>query len=254
VVLVAAIARIFSRSMVRRALSAERPWDTEAERGRMEKEGARLRREIVTGRSARDGRPISVSPAPYLDAERCERLAGRTPAEDPRVRATVERRRQTGRAAYDTARAVYLGRCPELAHKLLHLLRRDGAGVTPEREFVWRHVRLAEGSADPEVAIHAALRSLAEAGKGRRVRSRKSGEVFVAATEPLDETGYRRALNGLIREASTGIIASYVRVTHQPRAYSPECVEEEFSEVPRHPGPKQRVVLCRAAKGCAPPT
>ena len=210
VAVVVAIARIFSRSMVRRALCAERPWDTEAERGRMEKEGARLRREIVAGRNARDGEPIPATPAAELDAARHERLAGRTSAEDPRLRASVERRRETGRAAYDTARAVYLRRCPELEHKLLHLLRPDGAGVTHEREFVSRHVGLAEGSADPEVAILAALRSLAEAGKVRRVRSRKTGEAFVAATGPLDETGYRRALNGLIRDERCGIVNPWV--------------------------------------------
>jgi hypothetical protein len=207
VVLVAAIARIFSRSMVRRALSAERPWDTEAERARMEKEGARMRREMVAARKARGGKPFAVTSAAELDAERLGRMA--SPAEDPKVRAAVERRRETGRAAYDTARAIYLGRCPELAHKLLHLLRRDGDGVAPEREFVSRHVRLAEGAADPEGAILAALRSLAEAGKVRRVRSRKSGEVFVAATEPLDETGYRRSLNGLIHDPACGIVSPW---------------------------------------------
>jgi len=210
VVLVAAIARIFSRSMVRRALSAERPWDTEAERGRMEKAGARLRHEIVAGRKSRGGRPAEPTPAAALDAERRERRTGAASfTADPGLRRSIERRRKSGRAAYDTARAVYVQRCPELAHKLLHLLRRDGAGVTPEREFVSRHVRLAEGAADPEGAILAALRSLAEAGKVRRVRSRKSGEVFVAATEPLDETGYRRALNDLIRDARCGIVSPW---------------------------------------------
>ena len=204
VVLVAAIARIYSRSMVRRALSAERPWDTEAERGRMEKAGARLRHEIVAGRKSRGGRPAEPTPAAALG-----RGCDASFTADPGLRRSIERRRKSGRAAYDTARAVYVQRCPELAHKLLHLLRHDGAGVIPEREFVSRHVRLAEGAADPEGAILAALRSLAEAGKVRRVRSRKSGEVFVAATEPLDETGYRRALNGLIREERCGIVSPW---------------------------------------------
>jgi hypothetical protein len=212
VVLVAAIARIFSRSMVRRALSAERPWDTEAERTRMEKAGARLRYEIVARRKSRGGRPAEPTPAATLDASeaRRKRRAGAASfTADPGLRRSIERRRKSGRAAYDTARAVYVQRCPELAHKLLHLLRRDCDGVTNERDFVSRHVRLADGAADPEGAILAALRSLAEAGKVRRVRSRKTGEVFVAATEPLDETGYRRALNGLIRDESCGIVSPW---------------------------------------------
>jgi len=202
VAVVVAIAQIFSRSMVRRALASERPWDTRAERGRMVKEGTRLRQEIVAARKAWGGKKVPAVPAAELDADRLRRLA--PPAEDPGLRASVERRRESGRAAYDTARAVYLQRCPDLEHKLLHLLRRDGA--QPETDFVSRHLKLAECSADPEAAVGAALRSLAEGGKVRRVRSRKSGEVFVAATESLDETGYRRALNGLIRDERCGII------------------------------------------------
>jgi len=117
----------------------------------MEKEGVRLRRGIIGGRKARGGTPVEVTPADAIDAGevRRERLADEAASftSDPKLRASIERRRKKGRAAYDTARALYLQRCPELAHKLLHLLRRDGAGVTLEGEFVSRHVRLAEGSA-----------------------------------------------------------------------------------------------------------
>jgi len=198
------VARYFSRMIVRRTLAAERPWDAKAERGRMEKAGARLRREIIAGRKARCGKPVPVVPAAELDADRGRRLA--PPKEDPKLRPTIERRRKSGRAAYDTARAVYLQRCPDLEHKLLHILRRDGA--VPEREFVSRRRNLAgdAGEAAPEVAVRAALRALAEAGKVRRVRSQKTGEVFLAATEPLDETGYRRSLNGLVRDERYGIV------------------------------------------------
>ena len=198
------IAGIFRREILRRSLDAERPWDTKAERTRMEKAGARLRREIVADRKGRGGNPVPVTPATTLDAERRERTA--PPEEDPKLRGSIERRRKSGRAAYDTARAVYLQRCPELEYKLLHLLRRDGA--QPEAEFVSGRRGLASdaSSANPQAAVRGALRALAEAGKIKRVRSRKTGQVFVAATEPLDETGYRRSLNGLIREASYGIV------------------------------------------------
>ena len=38
------------------------------------------------------------------------------------------------------------------------------------------------------------------------MRSQKTGEVFLTATEPLDETGYRRSLNALIRDERHGIV------------------------------------------------
>ena len=204
VAVAAAFARLFARGMVDRALAAERPWDTGAERDRMEEAGRRLRREMLAGREARGGRPPAVVPATALDAERRERLAA---CDDPKLRRNVARRLKSGRAAYDTARAVYLQRCPELEHKLLHLLRRDGdGGGVPEREFVSRRRNLALAAEDPAAAVRGALRSLAEAGKVRRVRSSRTGEVFLAATEPLDETGYRRSLNGLIRDERFGIV------------------------------------------------
>lgn len=203
VVVALAVARIFSRVMVWRALAAERPWGSKAERGRMEKAGARLRREIVAGRKARGGGPAEATPAAELDAELLADEAASFTS-DPELRRSVDRRRRSGQAAYDTARAVYLQRCPELAHKLLHLLRRDGA--QPAREFVSHRRDLAAHADSPEVAVRAALRTLAQAGKVRRIRSQKTGEVFLAATEPFDETGYRRSLNGLIRDRSYGIV------------------------------------------------
>ncbi len=203
------IAGIYRREMVRRALAAQRPWDSKAERGRMQATGRRLRSEIAVARKARRGDPVSVTPAAALDGERQERLA--PDAEDPQLRRSVERRLKSGRAAYDTARAVYLQRCPELTHKLLHLLRRDGA--QPEREFVSRRRDLAAHADSPETAVRAALRTLARAGKVRRIRSQKTGEVFLAATEPLDGTGYRRSLNGLIRDRGHGIVNPWADTT-----------------------------------------
>lgn len=201
--LVHIIARYFSRKMVRRALAAEWPWDSKAERNRMEKAGRRIRSEIIAARKVRAGEPLVVKAARKLDAERHERIHSESAVEYSKLRSSIEGRRNSGRASYDTACAVYLQRCPELEHKLLHLLRRDG--VKAEAEFLSRHSNLAAEATNPEGALRAALQQLAESGKVRRVRSQKTGEVFLTATEPLDASGYRRSLNGLIRDERFGI-------------------------------------------------
>ena len=54
------IARYFSRKMVRRALDAETPWDSKAERNRMVKRGMKLREEIARDRRNRYGKPIGL--------------------------------------------------------------------------------------------------------------------------------------------------------------------------------------------------
>ena len=208
-VAVVLIARFFSRMIVRRALAAQRPWDSKAERERLARAGQRLRQEILAARKARGGEPLTIPSARELDAARELSREGATSrwTDDATLRSSIERRQKSGRAAYDTARAVYLRHCPELEHKLLHLLRRDGAA--PERELLSRRQDLASFASeatDPEAALRSALRSLAEAGKVRRMRSSKTGEIFLAATELLDETGYRRSLNGLIRDARFGIV------------------------------------------------
>lgn len=132
-----------------------------------------------------------------------ERLASGAVVDHPKLRRSIEQRTKSDRAAYDTARAVYLQRCPELEHKLLHLLQRGG--VQAEAGFLSRHTDLAAEATNPEGVLRAALRSLAEGGKVRRVRSSKTGEVFLIAIESLDETSYRRSLNGLIRDERLGI-------------------------------------------------
>jgi hypothetical protein len=176
---------------------------TKAERRRIEANRERLRAGFVARR--RKGEELVVRPAREIDAGWEEgRRAHWT--EDAELRRRTERACRSGRAAYDTARAVYLGRLPTLAHRLLHLLRREG-GAVREREFVSRHAKLAgAGAPAPEAVLKKALRELAGAGKVRRLLSRKTGEVFVAAAEPLDEEGLRRSLNGLIRDGRFGIV------------------------------------------------
>jgi hypothetical protein len=51
------------------------------------------------------------------------------------------------------------------------------------------------------------------------VRSARTGEVFLAATEPLDERGFRRSLNALIRDERFGIV--------NPWAYTPGAVRAD---------------------------
>ena len=197
-------ARYFFTKIAHRALAAELPWDSKAERRRSANTSRRIRSEIVTARKARAGEPLVVKAAGELDAERYERSGGESATEHAKLRSSIEGHQKSGRASYDTARAVYLQRCPELEHKLLHLLRRDG--VKAEGKFLSRHSNLAAEATNPEGALRAALRTLGESGKVRRVRSHKTGEVFLTATEPLDETGYRRSLNGLIRDERYGIV------------------------------------------------
>jgi len=166
-----------------------------------------------------------VKSARELDAER---EAAREPhwTEDERLGRCVERRRESGRAAYDTVRALYLQLCPGLERKLLHLLRRDGP--KPEAEFLSRHRALAEGATDPEDAARAALQRLDEAGKVRRVKSRKTGEVFLAAAEPLDEPRHRRSLGRLIRDERFGIVNPWSATRGVPA----EGEEAEWREGP----------------------
>lgn len=203
VTVVRLIARYMSRKMVRQALDAEWPWDSKAERGRMVQAGRRIRSEIIAARKARAGEPLTVPTARELDEGRQARKAAAEGSEDPKLHSSIEERRKSGRASYDAARAVYLQRCPELEHKLLHILRRDG--VKAEARFLSRHSNLVAEATNPKGTLRAALAQLAASGKVRRVRSHKTGEVFFTATEGLDASGYRRSLNGLIRDERFGI-------------------------------------------------
>lgn len=194
--------------------------ETKAERRRIEANRKRLRAEFVARR--RRGEELVVRPAREIDAAREEEREAHW-TEDAELRRRTERARKSGRASYDTARAVYLRQLPSLAHRLLHLLRREG-GAIREREFVSRHAKLAGArAAEPETALLAALRELTDAGKARRLRSRKIGEVFVAATETLDEARFRRGLNGLIRDPAFGIVSPWA----EAGGVEPEGEEDE---------------------------
>ena len=193
---------------------------TKAERRRIEANRKRLRAEFVARR--RCGEELVVRPAREIDDSW---TASREPhwTEDAEFGRRTERARRSGRTSYDTARAVYLRQLPSLTHRLLHLLRREG-GAIREQEFVSRHAKLAcARAAEPEAVLLGALRELTDAGKVRRLRSRKTGEVFVAATEPLDEVRFRRSLNGLIRDEKFGIVNPWTEAD----GVEPEGEEDE---------------------------
>lgn len=176
--------------------------DTKAERRRIAANRRRLRAEFVSRR--RRGEDLAVRPAREIGATLEETREAHWTKEEG-LRRSMEQACRSGRTAYDTARAVYLDRLPTLSHRLLHLLRREG-GAVREREFVCRRAKLAgAGEAAPEAALRTALRELADAEKVMRLRSRATGEVFLAATEPLDGRRFRRSLNSLIRDPRFGI-------------------------------------------------
>jgi len=200
--------------------------ETRAEHRRIEANRRRMRAEFVARR--RCGEELVVRPAREIHAGRAREAHW---TDDPELRSRLERARSSGRAAYDTARAVYLQRLPTLAHRLLHLLRREGGAIL-EEEFVSRHAKLAGPQVpEPEAAVRTALRELADAGKVRRLRSRATGEVFLTTTQPLDEGSFRRSLNGLIHDARYGIVNPWTEVS----GVEPEGGEDEGALLDRDP-------------------
>jgi hypothetical protein len=100
--------------------------------------------------------------------EQCCTAAAQTARRERESRDTVSpqiRRRIERQAAWRTAKAHYVASLPTLSHKILHLLKRDGART--EASFV----ALAEEYPLPEKAVKEALAELGEAAKIRRVRS-----------------------------------------------------------------------------------
>lgn len=123
--------------------------------------------------------------------------------EDPGLRRRINAQLRTGRAAYNTARVVYLASLPTLAHKMLHLLGRDG------RDSRERFLALASAEAggweDPWALLDGAIRALGEAGKIRRLRSRTTGAIHLEATEEFDEAAFAGSLRRIIRSGRHGI-------------------------------------------------
>jgi hypothetical protein len=116
--------------------------------------------------------------------------------EDPGLRRRIDAQLRTGRAARNTARAIYVTSLPTLAHKVLHLLRR--AGRRPQERFVALARAHDPGSGCPEELLEEAVRQLGEAGKVRRMKSRKTGRIYLEATKGLDVSSYERDLGRIV--------------------------------------------------------
>ena len=135
--------------------------------------------------------PYGVSPEPHW-------------TEDPALRRRVEAQLRTGRAACNTARAIYVSFLPTLAHKVLHLLRRDGR--RPQERFVVLARAHDPGSSRPEELLEEAVRQLGEADKVRRMRSRKTGRIYLEATKGLDLPSYELDLGRIVRSQEYRIL------------------------------------------------
>ncbi|QIN81140.1 hypothetical protein GBA65_22160 (plasmid) [Rubrobacter marinus] len=178
--------------------------ETKAERERRERNVARMRRDAIARRGR--GEPLVVKGAQELDRERSarsEKTAHWT--RYPELRARLEAQSKSGRAAFNTARAAYVNSLPSLAHKLLHLLRRDGAA--PEEAFVDLARSESPEHPMPLLVLKAAASELAEAGKVKKARHRRSGKVYLKATSPLDGRAHRRDLSRIVNSAEAAIPA-----------------------------------------------
>jgi len=151
-------------------------------RARRREENARIvRRDLAAGFVAG---AYSVPPEPHW-------------TEDPGLRRRMEAQLRTGRAARNTARAIYVSSLPTLAHKVLHLLRRDGRRLQERFVTLVRAQHPANGR--PEELLEEAVRELGEAGKVRRLKHRETGRIYLEATEGLDVPLYERDLGRIVR-------------------------------------------------------
>jgi hypothetical protein len=151
----------------------------------------------------------------------------------PEIRRRIERQ-----AAWRTAKAHYVASLPTLSHKILHLLKRDGART--EASFV--ALAEAEECHLPERAVREALTELGEAGKIRRVRGRKTGRQFLAPLERMGERELETLLIGVLADEKSGIpvpgntklarrVEGFRKARAQLRA-APDAEVEEAKEQP----------------------
>jgi hypothetical protein len=181
----------------------------------------------------------AVSEKRYTAAAQTARRERETrDALSPEIRRRIERQVGTGEAAWRTAKAHYVASLPTLSHKILHLLKRDGART--EASFV--ALAEAEEYPLPEKAVREALTELAEAGKIRRVRSRKTGRQFLVPLERMGERELETLLIGVLADEKSGIpvpantkLARRVegfRKARAARCSAPDAEVEEASEQP----------------------
>lgn len=146
----------------------------------------------------RDGSRLDFSAAAQAERRRAEERDFLS----PEARRAVEERLASGDAAWETAKAQYVAGLPTLAHKILHLLSRDGART--EASFV--ALAEAEEAPVPEKAVREAVGALGEAGKIRKRRGTKTGRVYLAPLERMAERELETLLIGVMADPRSGII------------------------------------------------
>jgi hypothetical protein len=147
-----------------------------------------------------DGRSRALDFSAAAQAERREREQRRDFL-SPEARRSAEERLENGDAAWKTAKAHHVANLPTLSHKILHLLARDGA--TTEASFL--PLAEAEEHPIPHKAVREAVQELGEAGKIRKVRSRKTGEVRLASLARMTEREIETLLIGVMADERSGI-------------------------------------------------
>lgn len=117
------------------------------------------------------------------------------------MRRDIEERRTNGDAAWSTAKAQYVANLPTLAHKILHLLRRDGF----KTEASLLPLAKAEDQPVPEALLKRTLQELGEAGKIRKMRERSTGRIVLDAFGKMPERKLETLLLGVMAEPKNGI-------------------------------------------------
>ena len=117
------------------------------------------------------------------------------------VRQDVEEQIGNGKAAWNTAKAQYVASLPTLAHKILHLLRRDG--VRTEASLL--PLAKAEEQPVPEALLKRTLQELGEAGKIRKRRERSTGRIVFDAFGKMPNRELETLLIGVMADPKNGI-------------------------------------------------
>ncbi len=117
------------------------------------------------------------------------------------IRRDIEEQLGNGEAAWNTAKAQYVASLPTLAHKILHLLRRDG--VRTEASLL--PLAKAEEQPVPEALLKRTLQELGEAGKIRKRRERSTGRIVFDAFGKMADRELETLLIGVMAEPKNGI-------------------------------------------------
>ena len=118
------------------------------------------------------------------------------------TRRDVEEQLGNGDAAWNTAKAQYVASLPTLAHKILHLLRRDG--VRTEDSLL--PLAKAEEQPVPEALLKRTLQELGEVGKIRKRRERSTGRIVFDAFGKMADRELETLLIGVMADPNNGIL------------------------------------------------